>query len=523
MSGIVNLGWRDQLFLELTGRNDWMSTMTYPSYMTGVSNNYSVFYPSVNASWIANETLGLPIWISQAKLRASLSRVGMGTSPYNTTNGYGVFNQETIFDPDRNSILVANPNLGTLQNKNLKPEVQQSIEIGTDIRLFNENLNIDFAWYKTNTFNQIMSLPSVIESGANRILINAGNIQNKGVEISIDGTPIRTRDFRWTIGGNFTTNHGKIKKLHEDIKEWQLMGQYDGGPEIWAYEGGDFGVITTPYNSTTGGAILYFNNEEDPNDPRNGKPVISYWGAAGSPNKVSVYGYVMEAEKGIKDRKVIGKVEPDFLASINTSFSYRDFDFFAQLDGRFGGNFYSNAYKYASSMGSLKSSLIGRDKEHGGIARTNYQGQVVYDGIMLDAVFDEGTEVKGKNGNTVDLSGMTYKDAVNQNLIEPMMASTFYMYNMGWGMPSELGIQDNTWISLREISIGYRLPESVLQKLKLQYVRLGVTARNICFLYSKLKDDLNPDAISSNNPLTPMDIGGVPYSRTFSLTLNVKF
>lgn len=523
LSGIINLGWRDQLFLELTGRNDWMSTMTYPSYMIGVSNNYSVFYPSANASWIANETLKLPVWISMAKLRASISRVGMGTAPYNTTKGYGVFNQTTIFDPDRNSVLVATPNLGTVQNKNLKPEVQQSIEIGADIRLFNENLNFDFAWYKTNTFNQIMSLPSVAESGANSILVNAGNIQNRGVEFSVDGTPIRTRDFRWTIGGNVTRNRGKIKKLHEDIKEWQLMGQYDGGPEIWAYEGGDFGVITTPYNSTTGGGIYRFNNEADASDPRNGKPVISYWGSAGSPNPVKVFGYVMDAEKGEKDRKVIGKVEPDFLASINTSFSYRDFDFYAQVDGRFGGNFYSNAYKYASSMGSLKSSLYGRDKEHGGLPRVNYKGETVYDGIMLDAVFDEGTVVKGKSGADVDLSGMMYKDAIDQDLIDPMMATAFYMYNMGWGMPSELGIQDNTWISLREISVGYRLPEKVLNKIKLQYLRVGVTARNLCFLYSKLTDGLNPDAISSNNPLTPMDIGGVPFSRTFSFTLNLKF
>ncbi len=175
------------------------------------------------------------------------------------------------------------------------------------------------------------------------------------------------------------------------MKEWKLMGQYDGGPEIWAYEGGKFGVITTPYNNPYGASIYRFNNEDDPNDPRNGKPVISYWGGkAGSPNNVPVYGYTTNIDKDIRDRVELGKVEPDFLLSFNTSFSYKSFDFYALIDGRVGGNFFSNTYKYASAMGTLKSSLYGRDKEHGGWQRTNFKGETVYDVYPLDAVFDEG-------------------------------------------------------------------------------------------------------------------------------------
>lgn len=143
----------------------------------------------------------------------------MGTSPYATINGFGFFNQSAQFDPDRNSVLIANPNLGTAYNPDLKPEVQQSLELGTDIRMFDERLNLDFTYYKTNTFNQIMTLPSVAESGASRQLINAGNIQNQGVEIMLEGTPVKTKDFRWTLGTNFTLNRGKIKELHKDVKE----------------------------------------------------------------------------------------------------------------------------------------------------------------------------------------------------------------------------------------------------------------------------------------------------------------
>ncbi|HXL00970.1 MAG TPA: TonB-dependent receptor, partial [Dysgonamonadaceae bacterium] len=308
----------------------------------------------------------------------------------------------TQYDSDRNVVLIANPNLGTAWNNDLKPEIQQSIELGADLRFLNERLNLDFAYYKTNTKNQIMTVGAVTESGAGKQLINAGNIQNQGVEIQLEGTPIRTKDFRWTIGTNFTLNRGKVIKLHENVKEWQLLGQYDAGPEIWAYEGGDFGVLTTAYNSPYGPAIYRFNNEDDPKDPRNGKPVISYWGNYGSPNSVAAYGYVSNIDKGIKDRVVLGKVEPDFLLSINTSFSYKDFDFYALVDGRVGGNYFSNTYKYASSRGTLKSSLYGRDKEHGGLPRQNYKGETVYDAIMLDAVFDEG-EKAPKAGNPDEL------------------------------------------------------------------------------------------------------------------------
>lgn len=525
ISGIINLSWEEQIYLELTARNDWLSTLTYPAYMTSGKNNYSVFYPSANLSWIFTETIkGMPEWLSFGKIRASIARVGMGTGAYATTKGFGVFSQSSQYDSGRNSVLVANPNLGTAWNSDLKPEIQQSIELGADLRFLNERITLDFAYYKTNTKNQIMTVGAVSESGASKQLINAGNIQNQGIEIQVDATPIRTKDFRWTIGANFTLNRGKIIELHKDIKEWRLMGAYDGGPEIWAYEGGKFGVITTPYNSPYGPAIYKFNNENDPNDPRNGKRVINYMGSYGKPNPVYIYGYVDNISKGIKDRQIIGKVEPDFLLSLNTSFSYKNFDFYALIDGRVGGNFYSNTYKYASSRGVLESSLYGRDKEHGGIARKNYKGETVYDAIMIDAVFDKDAEAPSlaDPSKKIKVGGLTYAEALEKG-IQPMMASSYYLGNYGWGMPSELGLQDNTWFALREITIGYRLPEELCQKIGANYLRVGFTARNVGYLINKLTDGLNPASISSNNPLTPTDIGGVPFARTYALNLTIRF
>jgi len=522
LSGIINLSWRDQVFLELTGRNDWLSTLTYPSYMIDGKNNYTVFYPSANLSWVFTDTFKLPSWFTFGKIRASLSQVGMGTEPYATSAGYGVFSQSSQYDANRNSVLIANPNLGTAYNKDLKPEVQKSLELGADLRFFDERITLDFAYYKTNTKNQILSLPGVAEAGASTEKVNAGNIQNQGLELQLEVSPIRNHEMRWTIGSTFTTNHGKVKKLTNYSKEWQLMGQYDAGPEIWAYEGGAFGAIMTPYNASYGPAMYRFKNESDAKDPRNGKPVIEYWGKYGKPNGAYVYGYVTNTEKGLKDRVKIGHVEPNFIESFYTSFSYKDFDFYASADGRVGGNFFSNTYKYASSTGVLKSSLNGRDKEHGGLARKNYKGETVYDAINLDAVFDEGATAPGMNGDDIDVSGLTYKDALAKG-IQPMMASAYYWGNLGWGMPSELGLQDNTWLCLREITVGYRLPKKICQKFGANYLRLGFTARNICYLINKLKDGLNPESLSSNNSLTPMDIAGVPFARTYALNLTLRF
>lgn len=532
LSGILNLGWRDQLFLELTARNDWLSSLTYPTYMNG-RNNYTVFYPSANLSWVFTDSFRevTPDWFSFGKIRASVAKVGMGTSAYATSRGFGVFSQESVYTPDRSgSVLAAYPNLGTAYNDNLKPVIQRAIELGFDIRLFDERLNIDFAWYKKNNFNQILSVGSVAESGASSKLINAGNIQNKGIELQVDVTPIRTRDWRWTLGGNLARNRGKVVKLDSEVKEWQLMGQYDAAPEIWAYENGPFGVLTSYQNNSIMSPLVTFQGEKG--DPRNGKMLIEYWGETGKPNSVSAYGPVTRYdrnEEGDRERHILGKVEPDFTLSLNTSLSWKNLDLYVQADGRFGGNYFSNMWKYSVPRGTLKSTLEGRDKEHGGIARINYKGETAYDGLMLDAVFAEGSMVPTQNpdgtaGEKVDVSGMTYKDAVEKMNIRPVMTGTWYLYNYGWGMPAmPNSIQDNTWFALREITLGYRLPENLCKKFGANYLRLGFTARNICYLINKLTDGLNPASISSNNPLTPFDIGGVPFYRTYALNLTVRF
>ena len=536
VSAIVNLGWKDQLFLELTGRNDWLSTLTYPTYVMDGANNWSVFYPSANASWVFSDTFRekLPEWFSFGKLRASIARVGMGTSAYETIKGYGVYSQTSIYTPDRKgSVIASTPNLGTAYNNDVKPEIQQQIEFGFDARFFNERLTVDFAYYKANTYNQIMTVGSVSESGASSKLINAGNIQNQGIELMIEGTPIRTNDWRWTIGGNFSLNRGKVVELDDQVKEWCLMGEYDGAPAIWAYEGGEFGVLTSSMNSSYNSPVWYYQGEKG--DPRNGYMMLDYAGEGGK-SDLSVYYVQSLYDRNQGDdrtkRHILGKVEADFTLSLNTSLSYKNWDLYVQGDGRFGGQYFSNMWKYANGTGALKSSVRGRDKDFGGIARINWAGETVYDAIKLDAVFKEGATAPlqnpdGTKGEMVEVGGMTYMEAIEGKPewgglgIRPMMTGFHHSYNYSIAHPDKF--QDNTWFALREISLGYRLPENICKKFGANYLRVGFTARNVCYLINKLTDGLNPASISSNNPLTPADIAGVPFSRTYAFNLNVRF
>ena len=518
--GIVNLGWKDQIFLELTARNDWLSTLTYPTYVAEGMSNYSVFYPSANASWVFSDTFDLPEVMSLGKFRASIARVGMGTSAYATVKGYGIYEGGSIQAPDGSSVSSFNPNIGTAFNPNLKPEIQQSIELGFDLRFFKDRLNLDAAYYKTNTYNQILSVSSTTESGASSMLINAGNIQNQGVEIALEAIPVLTKDWHWSVGANFSLNRGKIKKLHDDVKEINFLSGYDGAPAIKAYEGGAFGVLVNEANSYYGSPVWYDDQ---------GRMVIEYAGAA---NSIPVF-YAMSVydrnEEGDRDAHIIGKVEPDFLLSLNTSLSYKNLDLYIAADGRFGGNFYSNMWKYGSSIGTFKSTLKGRDKEYGGIQRIDNSGNTVYNGFMIEnAVFGANQQAPRLNpdgtlGEMMDVSGMTYADAVAAGMA-PTTTGAWYQYNYGWGMMGLPGpLQDNTWFALREVTLGYRMPEKICKYVGTSYLRLGVTCRNVCYIINKLTDGLNPQSISSNNPLTPMDIGAVPFYRTFAFNVTARF
>lgn len=517
LGGIANLSYKDYLNLELTGRNDWISALAYPVNVPG-ENNFSIFYPSANLSYSIYDHLKerMPNWFSSARLRASLAYVGNAgvAGPYNTNRGFVPI---SIINGDGNAVGGATEFQANIKpNLTLRAQKQRSLELGTNFGLFNEFINIDFAWYKTNTLDQLLNLGGVMETGRDKLFLNAGNIQNKGYELLVNVNPIRSKDWRLDVAVNLAHNKSKIIEFGNGIKEWELSGGYDGA-NVWAYEGGDFGVLTASPGSTV------------KIDAKTGWPLVVVSDIVQSTNaltkyRVQTFDYEVNEETATQKRIALGKVEPNLVGGINANLRYKNFSLFTQVDGRFGGYVYSQAYSYGMSQGTLEESLYGRDQEHGGVARIDsYNGQTRYDGVIPNVVFAEGQTSTLKPGTSI--AGLTFRQAYDQGLVEPWKASWYHAYTNNWGTNLNTGgsVSKNSWIMLREITLGYTLPTSLLSKIRIQGARLSFSARNIGYLYRTLSGGQNPESLQSNDPFRPYITGGVPFSRSYSVSLSVKF
>jgi len=506
--GFYNISYKNDLYLSLTARNDWSSALVYPD---GHGNN-SYFYPSASLAWVASETFELPEFISFAKLRTSYAIVGNDTAPYRLSTG---------FVPDNFN---ANPSLdlfklenGTAISPDLKPEKKYSFETGMDLRLFNNRVKLDLAYYKDNNKNQIISLPVPTESGISSQLINAGNLQNQGVEIGLDFTIVKNKDWDWSIGVNGTHNRDKIVSLAPGINEFQLYGNPDdsnAGTASYAYVGGNYGDLVTRR-----GYKFY----DGANTENHGKPILwnrNAWSVAYMPgiaNKDSL--------------QVMGNMQPDWYGGLNTSLRYKRFRLNAIIDARFGGEIYSADARYGSHQGVLQSSVANRDASNGGITWTsngqgqNFFGKTYHDGFIPDGVFPDGTTISsGPSGNrtSVDVSGMSYKQAYDQGLVEPTHYSG-YVYrhtSASTGTPFT-GVFTQSWIALREVSLSYNIPNSFLEKMFINNASLSLTGRDLGFLYNSMPDNINP-TISNNAAANPLQMRSAPYigSVTFAVKLN---
>lgn len=481
----INADYKSQIFLDITGRNDWSSSLIY----SDGSGNVSYFYPSVSSSWIISETFRgrMPSFISFSKLRASYAIVGNDTEPYLTSIGYyrlaGTYTNPLngqdypYYEYDSND----------LRNANLKPEKQHSIEVGAEVKFLQNRLGVDFAWYKTNTKNQILALDVPVETGLQKRWINAGNIQNQGIELVINGSPIKTRDFGWDLTFNYTRNRNKIIELAPGVEKYRIEG---GGMDLaaWATVGGSYGDIYTPY--------AYTRNAK-------GEKLLNASG-----------GWIRSGTQ-VK----VGSIEPDFLGGVLSVFRYKSLSLNMLFDARFGGDIASATYNYGRYSGALQSSLYGRDAAHGGLQRTLPDGRVVNDGMIPEGVFNNGITIGG-----VDVSGMTYQKAYEQGLVQPLSAFQYYNNLHSWGTGiREEAVMDCSWIAFRELSLHWSVPQAWSQKLAMQRVNIGFVVRNLGYLYNSLPDNIHPEGLPSNRSSAFVELGGSAYTTSYGFNLNVSF
>ena len=287
--GTAQLGYKDGLFLDVTGRNDWSSALAYTK-----SANKGFFYPSVGLTAIISEFIEMPTFINFGKIRGSISSVG---------NTIPVFLSRPISKLGSGGVLINNQEAAF---SDLKPEISKSIEFGTEWRFLDNKITFDLTYYKTNTKNQFFRLPAPAGSGASWYYVNSGDIENKGVEIALGLHPISTSNFQWKNYFNFSTNQNKVVKLHPDLPIFNFGEQSSSSYWMRMTEGGEYGDV---YGKK-------FQRDE------NNKIIL---GDDGLPTSSA-------------DFEKIANINPDFNLGWNSSLQYKDFNLSFLIDGRFGGD-----------------------------------------------------------------------------------------------------------------------------------------------------------------------------------------
>jgi iron complex outermembrane receptor protein len=208
-----------------------------------------------------------------------------------------------------------------------------------------------------------------------------------------------------------------------------------------------------------------------------------------------------------------------FMASTTQQFNYKNISLSFQIDAKVGGMMASGTHQYGSANGSLENSLAGRDAASGGVTYTDGDGVVKHDGIIPDGVLNDGLISKG-----VDLGGMSYADAVSKGLLQPIPAYAYYENLSQWSSGiREYSVFENTWVALREVSVGYSLPKKLLSNIKVNSLSLTLTARNLGYIYKTAKDGINPEGIISNRAGAFAEYGGWPYVRSLGFSIKAGF
>ncbi|MFL9846051.1 TonB-dependent receptor domain-containing protein, partial [Flavobacterium rhizosphaerae] len=321
--GLVTLGYKDVVFVDVTGRNDWSSTLP--------KENGSYFYPSVNTSFILSDIFNLKntTAIDYLKYRFSFARVGWGAEPYDTQRTYNY------------SSFPASAQLPTtLYNPNLKPEITTSYETGIELYMFKKRINLDATVYNTTTENQIISMPMNYSTGYNYARINAGKIRNRGVELLLGGKIIDNDKFKWGATANWTKNWNRVMELPDGVEGQQVIAEA-GTATILAKVGGTttaiygYGFVRSP-----DGQIVYDG------------------GIPAYPDKI----------------EYIGDASPKWKAGLTNNFTIGNFTLSATIDGQYGGIIYSMTHHKLTEQGKLTDTYAGRE-----------EGVIVGDGVVQNA------------------------------------------------------------------------------------------------------------------------------------------
>lgn len=447
--GTLGINYDGWAFFDATFRNDWTSTLS--------EEHRSFFYPSVSLAWVISDMVnknysGMPEWFTYAKVRASFAQVGNDMDPYQLYNYY------TVGSDDLDGSTTAEAGT-TLFDANVKNELINSWEAGVELKFFNNRFGIDFAWYKTNAKNQLLRIPLNNLSGYSNRIVNAGDIQNTGVELMLNATPVQTASgFTWDTNINFSRNRNTINELVEGVERY-VLGSYDN-VQVYAVSGGNYGEIWG----------TKFQRVTDKSSPHYGKLLLT---SGGLP-------------QGTSDIEKIGDQQADCLVGWNNTLSYKNWAFSFQIDGRFGGDIFSSTNQILQASGRA------------GV--TEDRTPMVVEGVIADG---NGGYIE----NTQEVTSQQYWEAVAGG-------------NTGI---SEANLYSATNIRLRNVALSYSFPKSMLSKTPFQQVKMGVSVNNVWMIYSDMNGLDPESVFVTTSNATGLENVASPTSRSYLFNVTLGF
>ncbi|SEV97752.1 TonB-linked outer membrane protein, SusC/RagA family [Chitinophaga sp. YR573] len=449
----VGLGYKKMLFLDLTGRRDQSSTLP--------KGNNAYYYPSASLGFVFSEVVKAP-WLSYGKLRVNYAQVGNSApaqaliDAYDKPSGFG---SVPLFSVP-----------ATKANAHLKPEQTKSFETGVEASFFQNRVSIDVTYYTSKSIDQILRLPVSRATGYDQIYINAGTISNKGVEVSLNVTPVKTRDFSWVVGVNWSKNKSKVLDLPSGVDFIQL-GSFtlQGGITIGHAKNDAYGVIRGTdfiYDKTTGKKVVYDADGDSP----------GYYQKTGSANNV------------------IGNYTPDWIGGITNTLRYKDLSLAFLVDMKHGGDVFSLDQYYGQSTGIYAESVRLNDKGKSIRDAVEDGGGIVFDGVTPDGkVNTQRVRVSGTRGLGVN------------------------------GYPAKAFVYDASFIKLREVSLTYSLPVSLISHIKaFKGIDVSLLGRNLWIIHKNLPMADPEENLSAGN-IQGYQSGVYPTYRTFGANLRFRF
>lgn len=463
--GEFTAGYNDYLYFTLTGRNDWTSSLE--------KANRSFFYPSASLSYIFSDQFKMPSWLTNGKLRASIAGIGKDARPYSTS---------VVYVP--NGLPINQVSLWTRSNASgistLQPEHTVTTELGTDLSFLQDRLGLNFTWYKSNSKQQIIGVQTAASTGFTSITLNAGEIQNKGVELTLHAAPVKKKDFSWDLTLNFSANRNKVLAIYPGLKELVVGSEfgYGGSSPTFKY------LVGQPVGNIYGTFYeRYYGNGKtgDPLFTDKSKPMII--GANGFPVRAPA-----------SNQKILGNSQPKWVAGLNNSFTYKNWNLSFLFDTQQGLEKYNQLDNFMSAFG-IAAYTENRDQT------------IIFPGVLAD-----GTP----NTKKVWLGQGVGPDGVNYG------ASGYY--RAVYRGVTENFVQDASWVRLRTLSLSYNLPERWLKDCFIKQASLSFTGNNLWL--STPYNGFDPEASDApaGNAIASEQSGFTyPQLRNYMVSVNVTF